>query len=87
MVKEQEFNLFSCNLKTEYLNNLKLPIKAQELMDIIFEDKRIGDTTKQFIYLQMKLHHKKEFDKRILNRYGYAWDWFDVGETIYGSNK
>lgn len=87
MVKQQEINLFSCELQKEYLNKITFPIKAQTLMDLIFEDKRIGNTTKQFIYLQIKIHHKKEFNPRILNRYGYAWDWFDSGETLYGCHK
>lgn len=83
MIKENEFNLFSCAIRDEYFNKIKFPIKAQDLMDQIFNDDRLEDYTKQLIYLQMKIHHKKEFDQRVLNRYGYAWDWFDAGETIY----
>lgn len=83
MIKEKDLDLFSCTLKKEYLNTIKFPIKAQDLMDLVFDDNRIEDRTKQFIYLQMKLHHRKEFNPRILNRYGYAWDWFDVGDTLY----
>lgn len=83
MIKEKDLDLFSCTLKKEYLNTIKFPIKAQDLMDLVFDDTRIEDRTKQFIYLQMKLHHKKEFNPRILNRYGYTWDWFDTGDTLY----
>ena len=87
MIKKTEFNLFSCQLKEEYLNNMPDKIKAQDLMDLIFEDNRINDTTKQFIYLQMKIHHRKEFNTRVLNRYGYLWNWFDTGDNIYASNE
>ena len=86
MIKEKDLNIFSCTLKKEYLNNIKFPIKAQDLMDQVFDDNRIENKTKQFIYLLMKAHHKKEFNTRILNRYGYAWDWFDTGDTIYDCN-
>ncbi len=86
MIKEKDLNIFSCTLKEEYLNNIKFPIKAQDLMDQVFDDNRIEDRTKQFIYLLMKAYHKKEFNLRVLNRYGYAWDWFDVGDTIYDCN-
>jgi radical SAM protein with 4Fe4S-binding SPASM domain len=83
MIKEQELNLFSCELKHLYLKEIHLPIKAKDLMDKVFEDARIDISNKQLIYLKMRQYHKKEFKPRDLNRYRYLWDWFDTGDTIY----
>ena len=83
MIKEQELDLFSCELKHLYLKEITLPIKAKDLMDKVFEDTRIDTTNKQLIYLKMRQHHKKEFNPRDLDRYRYKWNWFDVGDTLY----
>lgn len=83
MIKEQEFNIFSCQLKDLYLAEITFPIKAKDLMDKVFEDTRIDTHNKQLIYLKMRQHHKKEFNIRDLDRYRYLWDWFNTGDTIY----
>lgn len=83
MITKKDFNYFTCNIQQEYLSKIKLPIKAKTLLDLILNDSRISLEIKQFIYLQINIKHKKEFDIRTLNRYKYIWDWFDTGETIY----
>ena len=58
MVKEQEFELFSCQLKDLYLTEITFPVKAKDLMDRVFDDTRIDTDNKQLIYLKMRQYHK-----------------------------
>ena len=87
MVNEKEFELFSCQLKDLYLTEITFPIKAKDLMDRVFDDTRIDTDNKQLIYLKMRQYHKKEFTQRELQFYGYRWDWFNTGDTVYDCQR